>query len=128
MIVNVSADKWEKEVLNSKKLVIVDFWHEQCHYCQLLSPIYEKLSKEYDGKAKFVKLNIKESHENLHIAQRYSIMGTPTLKFFCRGRVIGELVGYLPEEKLKEEIGRVLERSNDCLEKSTEIEEPGHIG
>ncbi len=128
MLVNVSAKNWNKEVLVPKELVIVDFWHEQCLYCMKLNPIYEELSKEYKGKVKFAKLNIRESHENLHIAQQYGVMGTPTLKFFCKGRVVGEIVGFQPKLNLKKEIDRILEKSKEFLEKSTKIENLGYIG
>ncbi len=121
MIVNLSAKNWKKEVLDPKEIVIVDFWHQRCPYCLMLNQLYEELSKEYKGKVKFTKLNIIESHENFHMAQQFDITGTPTLKFFCRGRLVGELVGFMPKENLKKEIDRILEKSEKCLEKNTSL-------
>ena len=49
-------------------------------------------------------------------------MGTPTLKFFCEGRTVGEIVGYRPKNLLKEEIDKILRQRKECLEKSTALE------
>jgi len=59
---------------------------------------------------------------NTDLALRYSIMGVPTLKFFCSGRSIGEIVGYLPEPKLKTEFDKVLANYKMCLAQSTPYE------
>jgi len=120
-VVEVSAETWEKEVLESDIPVVVDFWHHDCDWCRALNPIYDELSNEYVGRLKFAKLNVLESHENQHIAIQYGIMGTPTLKFFCTGRTVGELVGYRPKNLLKEEVDRILSQIKECLEKSTPL-------
>ena len=46
-------------------------------------------------------------------------MGVPTLKFFCSGRSIGEIVGYLPEDKLKAEFDKIIANYKTCLAQST---------
>ena len=120
-VVEVSAETWEKEVLESDIPVVVDFWHHDCDWCRALNPIYDELSNEYVERLKFAKLNVLESHENQHIAIQYGIMGTPTLKFFCTGRTVGELVGYRPKNLLKEEVDRILSQIKECLEKSTPL-------
>lgn len=124
MVVEVTAETWEKEVLNAEKIVIVEFWHEECPYCQKINPIYKELAKEYED-LKFAQLNIRESQENLQIAKKYGIMGTPTLKFFCDGRVIGEIIGYKPKSQLKEGIEETTKESNvkTCLEKSSSLDD-----
>ncbi|MBI2084841.1 MAG: thioredoxin fold domain-containing protein [Candidatus Aenigmarchaeota archaeon] len=118
---DVNGKNWNKEVLAAELPVVVDFWHNQCVWCKALAPLYETLSKEYKNKAKFVKLNILESHENSNLAEKYGIMSTPTIKVFCKGQVIGEAIGYMPKEKLKDEIDRILERSEACLAQSTKL-------
>lgn len=120
-VVEVSAKTWKEEVLESDIPVVVDFWHHHCGWCRALNPIYDELSNEYVGRVKFAKLNILESHENQHIAIQYGVMGTPTLKFFCMGRTVGEIVGYRPKNLLKEEINKILRQSKECLEKSTAL-------
>ncbi|NIQ06962.1 MAG: thioredoxin family protein [Candidatus Korarchaeota archaeon] len=120
MPVKITAENWEEEVLKSKIPVIVEFWHDKCPYCAKFNPVYKETEKEYDD-IKFAQLNIRESRENYEIAKKYGIMGTPTLKFFCKGRVIGELIGHRPKEQLMEEIDNTLKkrRINACVEQST---------
>jgi len=117
----VNAETWKVEVLESDIPVVVDFWHYHCGWCRTLNPIFDELSNEYVGKVKFAKLNVLETHENQHIATQYGVMGTPTLKFFCEGRTVGEIVGYRPKNLLKEEIDKILTQHRECLEKSTAL-------
>ncbi len=119
--VEVSAETWKVEVVESDIPVVVDFWHSQCGWCRALNPIFNELSNEYVGKVKFVKLNVLETHENQQIATQYGVMGTPTLKLFCEGRTVGEIVGYRPKNLLKEEIDKILSQHRECLEKSTTL-------
>ncbi|NIM45120.1 MAG: thioredoxin fold domain-containing protein [Nitrososphaeria archaeon] len=120
-VVDVNSETWKEKVLESDFPVVVDFWHEQCSWCLRLDPVLRELSAEYEGKLKFTRLNVLESHENQHTAISYGVMGTPTLKFFCQGRTVGELVGYMPKDMLREEIDKILSRHEECIEKSTPV-------
>lgn len=120
-ILEVNADSWERDVLKVDGLVVVDFWHERCPWCIKLNPILDEISSEYQGKAKFAKLDVLKSPENRDTAIRYGISGTPTLKFFCGGRSVEELVGYMPKEQLKQRIDDVLAKHQECLRQSTEL-------
>jgi thioredoxin-like negative regulator of GroEL len=63
-----------------------------------------------------LKLN---SDDHPEVAQRYGVMGLPTIKLFCRGRTTGELIGYIPMPRLKNEFERILQHYRECLEKSS---------
>jgi thioredoxin 1 len=56
-MLEITDDSFEKEVLKSKMPVLVDFWAPWCGPCRIVSPILEKLSKEYTTKLRFAKLN-----------------------------------------------------------------------
>lgn len=118
-VLDVDAKSWEKEILQSDTLVVVDFWHEQCPWCLRLNPIYSELSEEYMNKVKFAKLNVLKSPENQKIAGKYGIMGTPTLVFFCDGRPIETVAGFQPKERLKQLVDDVINKHRECIEKST---------
>lgn len=120
MAIDINASDWDEKVVNANKPVIVDFWHEQCVWCQRLNPVYEELSKEYD-EASFLKLNGRAAPENMELAQKLGIMGTPTMKVFCQGREVGEIVGFRDKNNLKSEIENVLNESKECLTQSTKI-------
>jgi thioredoxin 1 len=100
--------------------VVVNFWGPQCGFCKWLEPLYQKLSNEYEGKMTFLKLNVDDerTHEVLH---RVSIEGTPTLKFYCKGREVGEHIGYAVEPVLKKKINSMLEEMESCLKNSTPL-------
>ena len=71
-----SAD-FEKEVLQSDKPVLVDFFADWCGPCKMMAPVVEQLAEELEGKAKVGKLNI---DENMDIAEKYRVMNIP---FVC---------------------------------------------
>jgi thioredoxin 1 len=120
-VVEISAGDWDREVLRSEKPVVVDFWHPMCGWCLRLNPIYEQLPERFGDSVKFVKVNVLQSQENQRLAISLGILGTPTLKLFCNGRAVGEIVGFRPLERLVEEIERLLERRDECLGHSTPL-------
>jgi len=90
---------FDSEVLKSDVPVFVDFWASWCGPCQMMGPIVEQLSDEYDaGKLKIGKLNV---DENQKIAGTYQVMSIPTFLLFKGGEVVDHLVGGVPKEKLK---------------------------
>jgi len=120
-VIDVSSDTWERHVVKSAVPVVVDFWHEQCVWCRRLDPEYQALSEEFEGKVVFAKLNVLESHENQQIGFQTGVMGTPTLKFYCGGRTVGESVGYAPKVRLKAWIEDMLANNRECLAQSTPV-------
>lgn len=100
-ILEVTTDTWEKEVLNSGGLVMIDFWAVWCGPCRMIAPTVEELAKEYAGKVKVVKLN---TDENPEIAARYKVMGIPTLMFFKSGQKMDQIVGAVPKAQLKSKL------------------------
>jgi thioredoxin 1 len=96
---------FKAEVLDSKIPVLVDFWAEWCGPCRMVSPIVEKLAKDYSGKLKVGKLNVDDNSET---PSQYGVQGIPTLLFFKNGQVANQIVGFQPEHKLKNVIDKIL--------------------
>ncbi len=117
--VDASSDNWDEVVLGSDSLVVVDFWAPWCPYCRQLLPIFEELSEEYQDRARFVKLNAEDAPE---IAAKYGVTSIPVLKFFCAGREVYELLGYMPKDELKEELDKVLRVNKTCLNQSSPLD------
>ena len=105
MSLEITDSTFGKEVLQSTMPVLVDFWAPWCGPCRMVEPIIESLSKKYDGKFKFCKLNV---DENQQTASKYSVMSIPTLMFFKDGEVADTSVGALPERALQDKIDSIL--------------------
>lgn len=104
-IINVTSQTWDSEVLQSKGIVMVDFWAVWCGPCRMIAPTVEELAKEYAGKIKVAKLN---TDENPDIASRYKIMGIPTIMFFKDGEKVDQIIGAVPKSQLKAKIESLL--------------------
>ncbi len=94
------------EEINREKLVLVDFWAEWCMPCRMLTPILERLEKEFK-EVEFAKLN---TDENPNIAMKYGIFSIPTVMMFYKGEVVNSFVGAMPESVVRKEIEKALEK------------------
>ena len=88
-ILKVSSNNFEQEVLNSEKIVLVDFYADWCGPCKIFSPILEDISNEYDS-VKVVKVNI---DDEIELAQHYGVTSVPTLIIIQNGKVVDRSVG-----------------------------------
>ena len=120
-IEETNAADWKERVLETKKLVVVQFWHPLCPHCQAIKPVYDELAAEYGNKLKFTKFNVVDSTENEKLAGKYGVMGTPTFLFFCGGRPINGVVGALPKKDLAQAIEFTIMKHKDCTKKSTPL-------
>jgi thioredoxin 1 len=119
---NVTAQIWQQKVVNSEVPVVVNFSAVRCGFCMALEPLYNKLSEQYLGKLEFLKLMV-DDPQNDPVVNRASVEGTPTLKFYCKGREVGEHIGYAIEPILKQKIDGMLTEMESCLSNSTPIKE-----
>ena len=94
----VTDSTFKKEVLESDKPTIVDFWASWCGPCRAVGPVFEELSAEYSGKVKFAKLNV---DENPKTPTDYGVRGIPTLILFKGGQVVDQVVGALPKGQME---------------------------
>lgn len=105
VVLEISDDVFNREVLESSLPVIVDFWAPWCGPCRMIAPIIEKLSVRYAGKIKFCKINVDENPQS---AAKYEAMSIPLLVFFKDGVEAGRSVGALPEPALRGKIEAAL--------------------
>ncbi|MEP0813723.1 MAG: thioredoxin [bacterium] len=101
----ITSEQFEGEVIKSTLPVLVDFSATWCPPCKMLEPVIERLSKEYEGKLKVIKINTDNSPD---LATRYQIRGVPTMMFFKNGLNERTIVGYRDYDRLKEELELIL--------------------
>jgi thiol-disulfide isomerase/thioredoxin len=116
----ITANQWQQKVTDSVLPVIVNFSAVRCGFCQALEPLYKRLSEQYNDQLVFLKLMVDDKN-NQELLDRLSIEGTPTLKFYCKSREIGEHIGYAIEPKLKQKIEMFLSEMESCINNSTEL-------
>ena len=101
----VTDTEFEKEVLKSELPVLVDFWAPWCGPCRMVAPVVDELAEEYDGKVKFVKVNI---DDNVRTAATYGIGSIPTLLVFNGGQQVGQIIGFRPKGDLQRSLEKTL--------------------
>lgn len=99
------AKTWETDVINSNVPVFVDFWAEWCGPCRMVGPVVEELANDYDGRVKFVKVNVDEANE---LASKYNVFSIPTLVMIKNGEVVSQQVGAASKESYQGMIDRAL--------------------
>ena len=102
----ITDSNFEEEVINSPIPVLVDFWASWCVPSQMMMPVLDRLSEEYeDKKVKIRKLNI---DQNPGIRDKYKILGCPTFILFKDGVELTRKVGAQSDKQLREIINSVL--------------------
>lgn len=99
--VNVTDNRFQKEVVQHKGPVLVDCWAPWCGPCRSIGPILDNLAKEYAGRIKIVKINM---DKNQATASKYAIQSIPTMLFFKDGRIRDSLIGAFPKTEIVKKI------------------------
>ena len=105
MVLEITEQTFEEEVIKSDLPVVVDFWAPWCGPCRMIGPIVEKLSDTYKDKVKFCKLNV---DENQQLAANAGVQSIPLLVFYKDGKRVDESIGAVPEGAIRPKIDAML--------------------
>ena len=115
MAIEINAQNYKTEVLESNLPVVIKFYDHTCDVCKLLSPVLEKISKEYEGKANFANCN---RMANSEIARKYGVEKASQIVVAYKDKKLGIFPGAFisgaQHNAAKEEFLKV--RINRCLE------------
>ncbi|MBQ7000041.1 MAG: thioredoxin [Oscillospiraceae bacterium] len=94
--ININNNNFHKEVMNSEKKVLLDFWAPWCGPCRMVVPLVEEIAKERPD-IKVGKINVDENPE---LAQRFGVMSIPTLVVMENGNVLRQERGARPKRAI----------------------------
>ncbi len=97
----LTDNNFEKEVIESKLHVFVDFWGSWCPPCKMAEPVVNKLANEFAGKVKVGKLNI---DQNPATRSKFEIAAAPTFILFKKGKALERVVGSRSKNQLTQMI------------------------
>jgi thioredoxin 1 len=103
---SVNESDFAREVLQSDRPVLVDFWAPWCAPCRMVAPTLEKLAAEQSN-LKIAKVNV---DENPGLASKYRAMSIPTMIVVQGGREVDRWVGAMPENMLRSRVARWTQR------------------
>ena len=92
---------FQKEVLESDQLSVVDFWAEWCGPCRAIGPVVEELATQYAGKVNIGKVNV---DNNANISTNFGITSIPAILFFKNGQIVDKQIGAVPKSVLEKKI------------------------
>lgn len=95
--INVTSENFEKEVLQSDRPVLVDFWASWCGPCMMLAPTISEIARQYSDRIKVCKVNVDEAEQ---LALSFGIESIPTLMVFKDGKAVESSVGGRSEEQI----------------------------
>ncbi len=105
----ISKNEFKKELVNNRGLILVHFKKEWNGACQIISPIYEELSKSYKGQANFFTINVEAEPG---IDHEFGIVEFPTILFFKCGDVVDHVAGLTPKNVMITKIEMALSELN----------------
>lgn len=114
MSVHISKNsEWDSLVSGMQQLVAADFWASLCSYCMAFKPVFESVPPK-DQDIEFVMVNVDQMPDIA--SKKYATQGIPVVKFFCEGKGVEEVVGYIPKDSFKKDIDKmVISSPPSCL-------------
>lgn len=109
-IVDLSLDNFEKEINEPGRLVLMDFWGNNCRPCKAMLPLLKQVGLTYADHLKVVKVNVDEQPV---LAEKYEVKGVPTLILLEDGKIQGQKTGYITPSQIRDWLEQHLpERKN----------------
>ena len=102
-VITVNNENFEKEILQSRMPVLLDFWATWCGPCRMMSPVVDEIAESMNTSIKVGKINIDECP---NLAEKYGVMSIPTLILFIDGAESGKLIGLQSKDDILDFINK----------------------
>ena len=95
----ITSDNFEQLVMESDKLVVLDFYATWCGPCRAIGPVVDELAEQYSESVVIGKVNVDEESA---LSRKYKVMSIPTIILLKNGEIVDKVVGLHSKEDLIE--------------------------
>ncbi|MEV0775881.1 tetratricopeptide repeat protein [Streptomyces sp. NPDC050433] len=108
LVIDVDEAGFERDVLqrSTEVPVVIDFWAEWCEPCKQLSPVLERLAREYNGRFVLAKVDV---DANQMLMQQFQIQGIPAVFAVVAGQALPLFQGAAPEAQIRETLDQLIQ-------------------
>ena len=95
-VIELTQENYQKEVIESDKPVLIDFFATWCGPCKMVSPVVDEIANERPD-IKVCKLDV---DRNLDLARTFQVMSVPTLVAMKNGVIVNKIIGAMPKAQI----------------------------
>ena len=103
--IEINDANFTKEILESDKPVLIDFWAQWCGPCKIIGPVIEQLAEDYEGKVKIGKCNTEDNPKSM---AEYGITSITALLIFKDGKPVDMIIGAVSKNVIEEKLDKIL--------------------
>lgn len=102
-VIKLTKDMYDKEVMNTDKKVLIDFWATWCGPCKMIAPIIQEIADE-NPDVKVCKVNVDEEPE---LADAFRVQSIPTVVLIKDKEIIQSFIGFRQKEEIQKFINMI---------------------
>lgn len=99
-LIHITKDNFNKEVMETEKVVLLDFWATWCGPCQMIAPILDEIAEEC-ADITVGKIDVDKEQD---LAMSFGITSIPTLIVIKNGKAVDKAIGMRAKNQILEMI------------------------